>query len=636
MAKKNPHLQTRSEYGPYWGVYALPTTLPNAGTNSPANLLEPLEQGDVAYVSGGNAPGLYQCDNPGVTFPVPDGLAQWSPVGGGGGGGQDRFAPTFLVGNTAAGDSAVAYSSAGFSYYPDIGDGAQLEQALADAASGNRGRVYIRRGIYDLGLPGSPAVLPLVVAADVVVEGEGARTAVLANPNNQAVFDIRGSRASLSQLRINAPASPTSTGVFVAVVNTSLAPDAVTLSDLIIEVGGDPTPGTTLRRGINLVGATNARLENITVLVTAQVSNLDPVIGIGADTSTITARGVSITDPDQGISLNDSSLDLQQLVMTGFSTNAIVLNNTGTLHLQSAQLLSAANAPTTEGIVLAGSRHTLIDVNIANNDGGLPSSGVRFTGTQGSIRIDNCRITDGWFTGISLGASGADSVTNATITNCVIEAQSVGIFVPSTSTGVAIGKNQIVVTPPQAPSGPQPDSCILIDSGGVAQHTVEGNRLNITPGQIPVVYGIQNRSDSTTIRGNVIGAQTGIFIGNAAAPNPADGTRCTVVGNVMQGTVGIVVDAGVLNCVVNDNICTSNEITYVGAMIQCGGSHCTVNGNVTVVVNDAISPGIELTAASDASIAIGNMCQGTLAPASIVLDSGVGNLVPLGMNLGAL
>jgi hypothetical protein len=93
---------------------------------------------------------------------------------GGGGSSQDRFAPKYLVGNTANGDSAVAYSTDGFYYIPDPGDGTGIVTALSYANPTDPdfvalGDVWIRPGNYLVSQT-------LVVPAGVVVRGSGTPT----------------------------------------------------------------------------------------------------------------------------------------------------------------------------------------------------------------------------------------------------------------------------------------------------------------------------------------------------------------------------------------------------------------------------------------------------------------------------
>ena len=103
-------------------------------------------------------------------------IFKFIPFGGTGGGGSglDRFAPKYVVGNTLAGDSAASYSSDGFRYFPDTGDGAGIAAELAAAAGGGGavpGDVYIRPGTYTW--TGSGV---LTVGTGVRVSGAGART----------------------------------------------------------------------------------------------------------------------------------------------------------------------------------------------------------------------------------------------------------------------------------------------------------------------------------------------------------------------------------------------------------------------------------------------------------------------------
>jgi len=91
--------------------------------------------------------------------------------------GVDHFAPTIVVGNTAAGDPAATFP-APFNYIPDTGNGAGIALAFTSAAAlvtaGFGARVHIRRGVYDFGAVGAPA-LPLTIAG-FRVSGDGRGT----------------------------------------------------------------------------------------------------------------------------------------------------------------------------------------------------------------------------------------------------------------------------------------------------------------------------------------------------------------------------------------------------------------------------------------------------------------------------
>ena len=108
-----------------------------------------------------------------VHFPITSATGGGPPPGSS----QDRFAPKYLVGNTANGDSAVAYSTDGFYYIPDPGDGTGIVTALSyanpsDPAFIDLGDVWIRPGTYLVSQT-------LVVPPTVVVRGSGSPTFIL-------------------------------------------------------------------------------------------------------------------------------------------------------------------------------------------------------------------------------------------------------------------------------------------------------------------------------------------------------------------------------------------------------------------------------------------------------------------------
>lgn len=165
-------------------------------------------------------------------------MSRWLPridapgAGGGGGLETDHFAPTIIVGNTPAGDPADA-QAAPFQYIADPGDGTGVAAALAAAAAlGTGAWVHIRRGSYNLGLPGSPA-LPLSVDA-VRVTGDGPSTFLLMSSDVRSVFVLTsvpaaspvGRPAGIEDLAIGwKAAAPGAAGT--ALVDCSACPRAV-------------------------------------------------------------------------------------------------------------------------------------------------------------------------------------------------------------------------------------------------------------------------------------------------------------------------------------------------------------------------------------------------------------------------
>lgn len=64
MSKRSPNVQPRNGHHQDWGIYESPDLLPNRpGFTAPANLLEPLDLGDTAYVDG---QGRWYCDSAGT------------------------------------------------------------------------------------------------------------------------------------------------------------------------------------------------------------------------------------------------------------------------------------------------------------------------------------------------------------------------------------------------------------------------------------------------------------------------------------------------------------------------------------------------------------------------------------------
>lgn len=617
MATRNPSVQTRTQYGHYWGVYAAAGVLPNtAGFVAPVNKLQPLEAGDIAYVTGA---GLYQCTAPGTAGL---GDATWSAVAGAAG--QDRFAPTHLVGNTAEGDSAVAYSAAGFNYYPDTGNCVQLAAALLAAAVAG-GRVYVRRGLYDLGAVGSP-VGPMAIAAGVVVQGEREATVVRAiGAGNQGVFTMADGSA-LEELQVEAPSDPASLGSIAMVLGT----DRVTLSNVSFDMGTNATGA--LRQALRLVGtgaAARARLTNVNINCSNSTGGGSPTIGIGSSATVIAARGIQIQGGDQSIVLANSDARIEQLLATGWSTNGVLHTGTGSVSLETARLNSdALTATSAEGIVLGGSDHTLIDVDVVNT-ALQQNTGIRFSTTSSNHRLSGIRISGGWADGIVLGTTvGGTSTSNTTITNCRIEAGGYGIRAAEGTSGLVLAKNQITVT---SGGSALVAAGVRIEGNGSVDNTIEGNRISVTD-LANAAYCIQHSGNTSTIRGNECSLTTGLnAIDTTGERNIIEGNTVFVSGS----TSGITVADGALYNIVNGNVVFTSDNPYVAEILVYGGEYGVVNSNVTVVASaaPAASAGIRLTAASSNSNCIGNTCRGSsIAP--IVNDLGTANNVA--QNVGAV
>lgn len=250
---------------------------------------------------------------------------------GSGGGGLDRLAPTIVVGNVPAGDSATSYSSGGFIYIPDVGDGAGIEAALtAIDAAGEGGTVYVRRGTYDFNLAGSPTA-PLAVGPGVTLAGEGSGTLLIPRSSgDQTLINVYGGNSTLRDFEIAMPAlvpGAVYAGVTQGLIEVSSAgAGPVRISDLNIDMNLDTiASGVVLRAAINLV---NDSIETHILRVKASSATYhldgetDWIRFVGIEQ--ITARYVYITDCyaetfDAGITIGLTGLcEVKGLICTGF------------------------------------------------------------------------------------------------------------------------------------------------------------------------------------------------------------------------------------------------------------------------------------------------------------------------------
>jgi hypothetical protein len=115
----------------------------------------------------------------------------------GGGGGTDRHAPAIIVGNSVSGDTLSEC------HYLDVGDGVQVEAALAAAGAAAVKDVWVRPGVYDLGA--GAAVPPLVVPPGVHLRGAGRlATRITTRPDGDQGAFLVGRDATLEDIGVDA------------------------------------------------------------------------------------------------------------------------------------------------------------------------------------------------------------------------------------------------------------------------------------------------------------------------------------------------------------------------------------------------------------------------------------------------
>lgn len=353
MAIRSPVL-----YHNYWGVFANTGVLPNTpGYITPTNQLNKLQEGDFAYVPGPavNAGTFYICTNPGTFSFFPDqgnGDAVWIPMLSGTT--SDKFAPKYLVGNTQApySDSSVAYSSNGFTYIPDNGDGAGIAQALSQAAI-VLGDVWIRPGIYDFGSGG--VATPLTVPPGCRVQGAGViATTLRARPfGDQGIFVLPpnpGGNPGVQSIRDMELQVPSASGSGSGSESVILVQGGgAVLNGLLIGYNTDAQ--STLRNGILVNTAGNitipqTSIESVSISPTGstiQPGNISATSGIKVVEGQVAARNTLVLGGDIGYELRNLQIDPNSggCILFGSEIYALDIGQYG---LFSTQVVGATNA----------------------------------------------------------------------------------------------------------------------------------------------------------------------------------------------------------------------------------------------------------------------------------------------------
>jgi hypothetical protein len=212
-----------------------------------------------------------------------------------------------------AGDSAVSYSTDGFVYIPDLGDGAGI--ALALTQPDGPGDVWIRPGTYDFGQGGSPS-MPLTIPAGTRVQGSGNTTTLIARTvGDQGVFVLAaggaGTDSALSSLRD------------LAIVVPQVADPTGSLSAVLVRAGGVAITGVNFD-----VTTTDQSVLRHAILVDTGGANFLPVISI--ETVSIVMTVVSYTDPPvltSGIRVIEGHVGARNVTITGGDIGVEITNN---------------------------------------------------------------------------------------------------------------------------------------------------------------------------------------------------------------------------------------------------------------------------------------------------------------------
>lgn len=272
-------------------------------------------------------------------------------------------------------------------------------------------------------------------------------------------------------------------------------------------------------------------------------------------------------------------------------------------------------------------------------------TGIRLVGPDqasiNAVEIDDCLVTN--FANGIVGGENALTTTSFgsnTISDCLVFAASRGIWLSGPSvTSNQIVDNQVEIS---SPGSPPPIGGIIIDDdpqAGAASNTIKGNIVNVNGGGGgATVHGIRCASQLSVIEGNIVNVNEGgycITLEDGAERTTVTGNVCTSNGDSLGCIYQAAAANPVVRCVVNGNSCTSNYSADPVAGIPAA---IVLEGRASVASNNTIftgtpsgdSPGITLTATTNNSNVVGNVCEGS---ASLAVND-LGALNNVSNNIG--
>lgn len=532
--------------------------------------------------------------------------------GGGGSGGPDRFGPTVVVGNTVAGDSAVAYSLDGFHYVPDTGNGAGIATALGLLAGG--GYLHIRRGTYSFSNAGGPAG-PLTVPAGVSVRGDGrlATTVTGRATGDQGVFITTGF-AVFSDISIGVGAAdPAGVGSTAIIASSGRAHfENVNISVVASATG-------VLRDGIRHTGASTITLVDVSFIATAsKLGAASPTSALRASGgATLNAMFVSAQGFDIGLNTDRSFNYVTGFNVTDFDISAVLQTNStgagsgGQLLLSNFRFVSD-NSATVVAMDLQWFGDEISNGYISAPNAAFGIRHYRAGSTLGGSSFTNLYIT-GPSTCVQIRSANYVSITSPIL--FVTIANGLGVQYLDSAYG-SVGQPRIECAVGGA-------TCIDISGtgGGI---TVVSPQFQIADGGAGTARAVRMRSTACQVLGGFVQ-----FTSGGQAISIENTTNCDVSGVEVfaadaQAQALINVDTST-GCTVNGNRLIASTRNYPKIEVTGVSASCVVNSNRVQSANGQI--GIRFNAAAANNNCVGNFCQGsTFGGGLAVTDLGVNNV----------
>jgi hypothetical protein len=581
------------------GVPWVSGQLPNEGA-PPTNTSPNVQIGDFAYVATPAPPPdvgtFYVCTNAGD--PVLGG-AVWVALSTGGGSGLDRIAPKYLVGNVLAGDSAVAYSTDGFVYIPDIGDGAGIALALSYADPNSlafvaAGDVWIRPGTYDFGQGGSPS-MPLTIPAGTRVQGAGNTTRLRAKTaGDQGVFVMAaggaGTDSALSSLRdlsilVGQVADPTGSlsavlvragGVAITGVNFDINTTALSVlrHAILVDTGG-----------ANVLPVTS--IETVSIFMTVVGYATTPVLtsGIRVIEGQVAARNVTTIGGDIGVEITNNNTDPQSDSGAAlFFGSQMEISNPSQYAVLTQQAQGAVNAAAVR-----------ISESVFFTDFAPLNPPPRGAGTTVGAKLEasfvstfRSVVTVGFSTGYDVVRPVGGDFVSAQIDDCGIFLCDLGVRFGAGASGCSVSDTEIGTDLPFPPNPltVSANKGVRIENNA-SNISVTNNIIRVADwfGTGATAYGVycNGQSDNLFIEGNEID--------HAASP----GTFATIT--VLDST-----DVAVADNHVNSES-SVGAIVITDSAVGAITTRVTVTGNTIILPNPAFpTVGIEVSAAKRVTI----------------------------------
>jgi len=329
----------------------------------------------------------------------------------------DRRTAYYVVGNSVNGDTSVVCD------YLDVGDGVQLQAALAAAGSGKD--VYVRPGTYDLGA--GAATAPLVVPDNVRVRGAGqGHSVIVTKVDNQGAFQL-GYKSVVEDLSVNValPTGACSGQTSVVLFNDEVS-ECRRVSVYFLGTYTATEAGWSVLLGV--FGLTNtlvtdARLVDCTVgkrtIPAPSFVSLGKLISQGlravyvpaivTGLNTVAVRGLVSHGCDIGVEFLSKARVLDFTVYDAYQYG-VWLNTTDSCEVVDGEVNMVASGGTEIGVFLDTLTDSDVDgVRVIASTG---AAGTRAVGLDASDRnvVRGVRVSSGWGYGVDLDASSDGNV----------------------------------------------------------------------------------------------------------------------------------------------------------------------------------------------------------------------------------